>query len=78
MTLQLKMKQSKKVIRDIKNLSEHEEKDYYKPESVSDLWSNNYIKYESNGDTSKPQSIEEYLNKIRPCLKDIINYLKKI
>ena len=37
----------------------------------------NYIEYESNGDRNKTLSIEEYLNKIRPYLKDSINNLKK-
>ena len=31
----------------------------------------------SNGDTNKALSIEEYLDKIRPYIKDIINDLKK-
>ena len=39
--------------------------------------SNNYIKYESKGDTNKTLSVEEYLNKIRLYLKDIRNNLKK-
>ena len=39
--------------------------------------SNNYIEYESNGERNKTLSVEEYLNKIRPYLKDIINNLKK-
>ena len=33
--------------------------------------------YESNGDRNKTLSVEEYLNKISPYLKDIINNLKK-
>ena len=39
--------------------------------------SNIYIEYESNGDRNKTLSVEEYLNNIRPYLKDIINDLKK-
>ena len=35
--------------------------------------SNVYIEYESNGDSNKILSAEEYLNKTRPYLKDIIN-----
>ena len=68
-----------KILRGIKNLFEHEkeEKNYYKPVRVSNFWSNNYIEYESNGDRNKALSVEEYLNKIRPYLKDIINNLKK-
>ena len=44
---------------------------------MSNFWSNNYIEYESNGDRNKTLSVEEYLNKIRPYLKEIINNLKK-
>ena len=39
--------------------------------------SNNYSEYENNFDRSKTLSVEEYLNKIIPYLKDIINNLKK-
>ena len=63
---------------DIKNLLEHEEENYYEPVRLSDFWSNNYIEYESNGDRNKTLSVEEYINKIRPYLKDIINNLKKL
>ena len=68
-----------RILRDIKNLFEHEEEEenYYKPVRVSNFWSNNYIEYESNGDRNKTLSVEEYLNKISPYLKDIINILKK-
>ena len=38
--------------------------------------SRNYIEYESNGDRNKTLSIEEYLEKVWPYLKDIINDLK--
>ena len=43
----------------------------------NNICSNNYIEYESNSDRNKKISVEEYLNKIRPYLKDIINNLKK-
>ena len=43
---------------------------------MSNFWSNNYIGYKSNGDGNKILSAEEYVNKIRPYLKDIINNLK--
>ena len=68
-----------RILKDIKNLFEHEkeEENYYKPVRVSNFWSNNYIEYESNGDRNKTLSVEEYLNKISPYLKDIINNLKK-
>ena len=41
------------------------------------FWSNNYIEYKCNNDISKTVSVEEYLNKIRPYLRYIINNLKK-
>ena len=68
-----------RILKDIKNLFEHEEEEenYYEPVRVSNFWSNNYIKYNSNGDRNKTQSVWEYLNEIRPYLKDIINKLKK-
>ena len=56
---------------------QEEEENYYKLVRVSNFWSNNYIEYESNSDRNKTLSVEEYVNKIRPCLKDIVNYLKK-
>ena len=67
-----------RTLRDIKNLFEHEkdEENYYKPVRVNNFWSNNYIEYKSNGDRNKTLSVEEYLNKISPYLKDIINNLK--
>ena len=38
-----------RVIRDIRNLFEHEEEEsYYKPVRVGNFCSNNYIEYESN------------------------------
>ena len=57
---------------------EHEEEEsYYKPARVSNLSSNSYIQNECNSDKNKTLLVEEYLNKITPYLKDIINNLKK-
>ena len=67
-----------RILRDIKNLSQHkEEENFHKPVRVIFFWINNYIEYESNGDKNKTLSLEKYLDKIRPYLKDIINNLKK-
>ena len=56
-----------RILRDIKNLFEHEEEEnYYRPVRVSNLWSNNYMEYESNDGRNKTVSVEEYFNKIRP------------
>ena len=51
-------------------------KNYYKPLRVN-FWSNNYIQYKSNSDKNRILSVEEYLDKIKPYLKDIINDLRK-
>ena len=50
---------------------------YYKLVRVINFWSNNYFEYENNSTRNKTLSLEEYLNKIRSYLKDIINNLKK-
>ena len=69
------------VLRNIKNLfeNEKEEENYYKPIRVNknNFQTNNYIDYKSNGDKKKLLLVEEYFNEIIPCLKDIINDLKK-
>ena len=64
-----------RILRYVKNLFERqkEEVNYYKPVRVSNFWNSNYIEYESNGNRNKTLSVEEYLNKIKPYLKDIIN-----
>ena len=59
--------------RDVKNIFEHEGKSYYKPVRVKNFWSNNYIEYESR---NKTLSVKEYLNKVRPYLKDFINNIE--
>ena len=64
-----------RIIRDIRNIFK-QGKDYYKPVRVGSFQRRNYIEYESNRDRNKTLSIEEYLNKIRPYLKDIENNLK--
>ena len=66
-----------RVLRDTKNLFEYEEEEnYYESVRVSNFWSNNCIEYDSNSDRNKIISVEKYLNKISPYLKDI-NNLKK-
>ena len=66
-----------RVVRDTKHLFEYEEQEnYYESVRVSNFWSNSYIEYDSNRDRNKIISVEKYLNKISPYLKDI-NNLKK-
>ena len=43
-----------------------------KPKTVNNFWNNNYIEYESNGDKNRNLSLGEYLNKIKPYLRNII------
>ena len=67
-----------RILRDVKNLFEDkDEENYHKPVRVSNFWSNNYIEYKSNKGRDKTVSVEKYLNKIGPYLKDIIYNLKK-
>ena len=62
-----------KIIRDVRTLSEQQQEDgYYKPKRVSSFWNNNYIEHESNGDKNSNLLLDEYLNKIKPYLRDII------
>ena len=64
-----------RTIRDIKTLFEQQEEDFYKPVRVRNFWNNNYIEHESNSDRNKSLSVKEYLNEIKPYLRDmIINY----
>ena len=55
---------------------EEEEEDYCEPLREGNFWSNNYIEYKSKVDR-KTLSVEEYLNRTKPYLKYIINYIKK-
>ena len=51
-------------------------RDYYKPTVIDRVFVgevNNYIKYKSEEDKKKKLSPEEYLNMIRPDLRDLIN-----
>ena len=53
------------------------EQNYYNPVRVNNFWSIEYnIEYKSNGDRNKTLSVEEYLYKIRPYLKDTIDDVK--
>ena len=56
---------------------EPEDEDYDKQVRVDNLWSINYTEYESSSNRNKTLTVEEYLNKIRQYLKDIINDIKK-
>ena len=53
------------------NLFEQEE-DYYKPKKVSNFWNYNYIQYENNVDKNRNLSLDEYLNKVKPYLRNMV------
>ena len=44
---------------------------------MGNFWNNNYNKYENSGGKNKNLSVKEYLDKIKPYLKDIIINLQK-
>ena len=60
----------------IRTLFREFDRDYYKPIRTDDGFAgrrNNYIEYKSKGDRYENLSPEEYLNMIRPYLRDLIN-----
>ena len=59
-------------MKDTRTLFESDERDYYKPLRIHNAFNSNYTKYESEGNRNKSSSIEEYLNKIRPFLSNMI------
>ena len=61
-------------IRDIENLFDNIDDDYYyKPISVKSSFNENYKYYESRGDKDKKLSVGQYLDMIKPYLSDLIN-----
>ena len=68
-------------IESVRRLFEDLNKDYYKPRVVDRSFAgevNNYIKYISEGDKDEKLSPGEYLNMIRPDLRDLLNRHKPI
>ena len=65
-----------KGIRQIENLFNKIDEDYYKPIKTKGAFNNNYIEYESRGDKDKRSSIKGYLYKIMSYLKNMTNNLK--
>ena len=59
----------------IRKLFEREEL-LYKFKRVNNFWNNTYIEYESDGDKNRSLWLDEYLNKIKPYLRNIINHLQ--
>ena len=66
----------KQIIWDIRALFK-QESDNYQAIRVDNFWDNNYIEYESNGNKNKSLSVQEYVDEIKPYLRDIIINLQK-
>ena len=49
------------------------DEDCYKPIITNRAFEGNYIQYESKGNKEKILTISEYLDMIRPYLRDIVN-----
>ena len=63
-----------KGIKDIKDLHDFSiGGDYYKPIITKSSFNNNYIQYESRGGKDKILTVNEYLDIIRPYLREMIN-----
>ena len=62
------------ITRDIGHLfNEITKENYYGPIEIKSAFDDNYIEYESRRDNDGNLSLEEYLNIIRPCLRDMID-----
>ena len=67
-----------KGIRQIENLFDEVNKDYYKPIKIKGTFNNNYIQYENRGDKDKGLSVRKYLYMIMPDLENMINNHKTL
>ena len=62
-----------KIFRDLRFLFDTE-KDHYEPKKIASAsFNDNYIQYKSMGDKDKNFSVKEYIDVIKPYLRDIIN-----
>ena len=69
-------KSKDRIIRDIRTFLEQEKEEDYKSKRVSSFWNKNYIEYEDNGDKNSNLQLNEYLNKVKPYLRNTIIDLK--
>ena len=70
--------QDYKEIRHIENLFNKIDENHYKPIKAESAFNNNYKEYESKWDKDKHLSPENYLDIIRPYLRDMINNHKAL
>ena len=62
------------ITRDISHLfNEITKEDYYEPLEIKSTLEGSYLQYESRGDSDDNLLLEEYINIIRPYLRDMIN-----
>ena len=71
-----KLKKESKAIkdiinRDIKTVSEQQQKDYGRLVRVGNFWNNVYVENESSGDRNKSVTVKEYLNEVQPYLREL-------
>ena len=66
----------KKIENVLEGLQEEIKKNYYKPIRNKGAFNDDYVEYESRGDRYKSLLPENYLDLIRPFLRDIINNYK--
>ena len=70
-----------KKIGSVRRLFEEFNRDYYKPKVTDRGFAgevNNYIKYMGEGDKDEKIPLREYLNMVRPDLRDLINRHKPV
>ena len=70
---QKRLKSIREEIRYIVILFDEINEDYYKPVKTKSAFNNNYKEYESREDKDKNLSPKEYVDMIRPYLRDMIN-----
>ena len=77
----------KKLNNDLKKLNKYQDnitygidylfnEDYYKPTEIKSAFDGNYVLYESRGDKDANLALYECFDKIKPHLKDMIDYYK--
>ena len=70
------MRKNLKCLKFLEGLWDNIKKNYYKPIKTKGAFNNNYVEYESRGNKNKNLLLEDYLDTIRPFLRDMINIHK--
>ena len=56
---------------------EEDDDEYFKQKRVSKFCHNDYVEHESNSDRNKNLLLEQYRNKTKPYLRDVISDLQE-